>query len=522
MQGYKQFKPKLFTNFFLPDIIPEDNFYKVLKKELDLSFIYKETDFLYSHTGKPSIDPVVFFKCMIIGYLENICSDRALERHISMRMDLRYFIDYDIDESTPDHSTFCKTRKRIPTDIFQDVFDHILKLCVQAGLVGGRVQAIDSAYINANASIDRLVEVKMIDRDPKDYLDELTRHDGNDQVYGHDDEDIAKKRIAKSQKSLERYAQFRKEKYSELDGGKEHRKNKRRFLSNATHMSTTDPDARVAKKSGKPRMLCYSSMMSVDTKQNVITHMSAELAHKKDSRYLLKTTISTQQRLSGMGLHVDTILADAGFSSGENYHALDQMGIDAFIPIHGGYKPHREGFDYDRPSDTYTCSQGQEIPFGHIGKAGGYYKKRYFSKKKICDQCPIKTDCVGKRGFKKIEHTIYKKEYDQMIQKLKSHNGKQSYALRMYTVEPVFGTLQQHYGLRWINTRGKDLAHKVMLMAAVAINLKKLVKKRVENGLFICFSTSQLLQAIIDSYFNPVHCDQSCTQANHQITVSCV
>ena len=76
---------------------------------------------------------------MIIGYFENICSDRALERHISMRMDLRYFIDYDIDEATPDHSTFCKTRKRIPAEIFEDVFNHILLLCVKEGLVGGSV-----------------------------------------------------------------------------------------------------------------------------------------------------------------------------------------------------------------------------------------------------------------------------------------------------------------------------------------------------------------------------------------------
>jgi len=483
MQGKKSFQPKLFTNFCLSDYIPDDNFYKILKRELDLSFVYKKTQFLYSNTGKPSIDPVVFFKCMLIGYHENVCSDRALERHINMRMDLRFFIDHDIDEPTPDHSTFCKTRKRIPIEVFQDVFDHILKLCVDAGLVNGNIQSIDSAYINANASIDRMTEVKMIDRDPKDYLDELSQHDGNHQIYGHDDEKVARKRLEKSQRNLEWFTEMRKAKYTEQDGGSQQRKNKRRFLSNATHMSSTDPDAKVAKKSGKPRMLCYSSMMSVDTQHHIITHMSAEKAHRKDSRYLIKTTKQVKHRLENLGLRVHNILADAGFSSGENYHTLNSMNINAFIPLHGTYKPKREGFDYDPISDTYTCSQGQKIEYRQTAKSGGYYKKRYLSKKKQCDKCPLKLECVGKRGYKKIEHTIYKPEYDKMIKKLKSEKGQESYALRMHTVEPVFGTLQQHYGLRWINTRGHDLANKVMLMSAAALNLRKLIKYKPNNSI---------------------------------------
>ena len=131
--------------------------------------------------------------------------------------------------------------------------------------------------------LDKMVEVKMIDRDPLDYLKEVQSQDEPDD----DDIDKAKRRMKKSQKSLERFTEYRRQKYSQQDGVKEHRKNKRRFLSDATHQSKTDPDARIAKKSGKPRMLCYSAAMSVDTEQNVITYMSAEHANKKDSRFLL-------------------------------------------------------------------------------------------------------------------------------------------------------------------------------------------------------------------------------------------
>ena len=220
---------------------------------------------------------------------------------IDMRLDLRFFIDYDIDEPIPDHSTICKTRHRIPTEVFDDVFNFILLLCIKQGLVDGKFQSIDSSYINANASIDKLKESKLIDRDPQDYLNEIRQQDGAKFAYGSNPEKQARKRMKKTQTHLENQRRYRKNKITKQGGGKLHRKNKRRFLSNATHQSTTDPDARIAKKNGKPRMLCYSSMMAVDIKSNVITHMAAELAHKKDARYLIKTVKATKDRLEKWG-----------------------------------------------------------------------------------------------------------------------------------------------------------------------------------------------------------------------------
>jgi transposase len=95
----------LFVNFRLDQQIPADNFYKILKQVLDLNFIYEDTKDAYSNTGRPGIDPVVFFKILLVGYLENICSDRALERLFQLRLDLLYFIDHNIGDKVPDHST---------------------------------------------------------------------------------------------------------------------------------------------------------------------------------------------------------------------------------------------------------------------------------------------------------------------------------------------------------------------------------------------------------------------------------
>ena len=118
MQGKKQYNEKLFLSFRLSDRIPNDNFYRRLKEVLDLSFITKQTQQYYGNEGQKSIDPVVFFKLMLIGYIENLNSDRKIIEHASMRMDMLYFIDYDIDEILPWHSTLSRTRKLYGDELF--------------------------------------------------------------------------------------------------------------------------------------------------------------------------------------------------------------------------------------------------------------------------------------------------------------------------------------------------------------------------------------------------------------------
>ena len=463
--GLQKFTPKLFVNFRLDEAVPDDNFYKILKKNLDLNFIYEETKSVYSHTGRPGIDPVVFFKMLLVGYLENICTDRKLEREFQNRLDLRYFIDHDLEDIIPDHSTICKTRKRIPREVFDKVFDYILRLCIEAGLVDGAVQSIDSAYISANASLDRMEHVKLIDRDHDEYLREVFDQDLPEDI----SIDSKKARVEKLQKDLEKHRDYRERKHKERNLKL---KNKHRFMSNATHRSKTDPDARIAKKSSKPRMLCYSSTMSVDTRSNVITNISAEFSSKKDAQLLIRNVHKTSARLSDHGLEMKTVLADAGYSSGENYKILEEHNIEAFIPLHGTYKTHREGFKYDGRRNGFICQNGQVLKPTYRKFGEGRPTIMYRSKKKKCDTCPLREGCVDKKGIKEISSTPYKREYERMIKRLKSKEGKLMYRLRMHTVEPVFGSLQQYYGLRRMSVRGRNNASKVMLMSAAAFNLR--------------------------------------------------
>ena len=166
MQGKKDYQEKLFAQFQLSERVPKQNFYRRLREVLDLDFLYRLTKSYYGESGQKSIDPVVFFKLCLVGYLENIISDRHLIQHSSMRMDILYFLGYDIDEELPWHSTISRTRGLYPESVFEEVFTKILSMCVEKGMVSGHTQAIDSAPIKANASMDSL-ELKV----PKEELE---------------------------------------------------------------------------------------------------------------------------------------------------------------------------------------------------------------------------------------------------------------------------------------------------------------------------------------------------------------
>jgi len=169
MQGKKNYQEKLFNHFQLSDRILKNNFYRRLKEVLDLRFLYSLTKKYYGESGQKSIDPVVFFKLCLVGYLENIISDRNLIQHCSMRLDILYFLGYDIDEELPWHSTISRTRQLYPESVFEEVFTKILTMCIEKGMVSGHTQAIDSAPVKANASMDSL-ELKVPKEDLEAHL----------------------------------------------------------------------------------------------------------------------------------------------------------------------------------------------------------------------------------------------------------------------------------------------------------------------------------------------------------------
>lgn len=490
MQGKKQYSEQLFTSFQLSQRVPEDNFYRRLKSLLDLQWVYGETKKYYGTEGQQSIDPVVFFKLILVGYLENLGSDRRIINTVSMRMDMLYFIGYDIDESLPWHSTLSRTRQLYGEEVFKELFRRILKQCIDKGMVAGRRQAMDSAPVKANASMDSLKEKEVLN-DGDDYADEL---DDNDDLKTNKVSAVRKKEVDQHHRwKAKAYKNMPKGKSIAREESNDHVRPK--FVSNHTHYSATDRDARISVKPGKPRQLNYLAQVSVDTAHHVITQIQSDYANKKDSQCLPSLLTNTIANLSENHLTIEEVLADTGYSSGEALQALEDNHIEGYIPNFGQYKASREGFAYDKENDRYTCSRGIHLPFKKLTTTSlGYLMKVYRSSAKDCGHCPLRSKCIGKSDFKKIDDTLDKPLYDRMHARLQTLKARRMKKLRSSTVEPVLGTLINYLNMRRINTRGIQQANKCMLMSAIAYNLKKLLKcttRKVQTGIKVLQKTLQ-------------------------------
>jgi transposase len=440
MQGKKHYQEKFFVSFRLSERVPESNFYRRLKEAFDLGYLRLLTKRYYGSEGQKSIDPVVFFKLMLVGYLENICSDRKIIEQSSMRMDILYFLGYDIDEPLPWHSTLSRTRKLFGEEVFLSFFRDILRMCVEKGMVAGKTQAVDSAFIKANASRDSLVE-KELSINSKKYFDDITANESPC---------ASEEKAAKSKKS----SNF-----------------------NKRHISKTDPDARLSRKSGKPYALNHLGIISVDTASHIICGAAVDFADKGDSHTTENIVGQTLDNLRENSIEVNEVLADSSYSSGETYKYLEEQGITAYIPVRSSYKAEKEGFSYDEKSDCFVCKAGSKLTYRGIRQQDGRetFEKIYGSSAEHCRDCPFKPQCSPNRSSKRVAVPFYRHYYDAAYERMKTFEGKQKKRRRMATVEPVWGTLLNFMRMKKVYTIGNALAHKQLLMAAATYNLKKLM-----------------------------------------------
>ena len=481
MQGKKQLEPKMLYTITLEQLVPQDNFYRRLKKVIELNWLYKSTERYYGSEGQASIDPVVFFKICIIGYINNISSDRKLIEFCADSLGIRLFLGYDIDEALPWHSTISRTRQLYGEEVFKQLFEQVFEKCMESGMIAGHTQAIDRAFLKANASKDSL-EIKQVNKSVDEYLLENikanttprrpAKNNRADEDQRHMEGDAEDQR--RQLKELDTRYQRQEKNYAEMPGSESGK-----YISNKTHYSPTDPDARIAVKPGKPRELYYNGQIAVDTAHHVITHAQSFTADGKDCRDLITITKQLQARLQDHGMDVEKILADAAYSSGENYQYLEQNNITAYIPLLGGALSGSEGFIYDEQNDWYIC-QNNKILKGKgeaVDDGRGHLVKKYFSLQSDCKNCPLRKTCISdKAKTKKVQHSIYKAELERAKARQQTVKAKVMKRKRSSTVEPVWGTLINFTGMKRLNARGIKAANKMLLLAATVYNLKKWLK----------------------------------------------
>ena len=438
----------------LSDHVPEDNFYRRLNQIIDFKFLYKKTAKYYGTEGQKSIDPVVFMKLMLVGYLENINSDRRIVNVAKMRLDILYFLGYDLDEPLPWHSTLSRTRQLYGQEVFSAIFKSVLKQCIDKGMISGRRQAIDGVYVKANASLDSMIE--------REILNDADVYSGELEANKEDEVPVVKMKGSDF----------------ENNDGLKPKKNPH----NSTHYNPSDPDAKMSVKRGKAPALNYLGEVSVDTASHMITHIQAFTADRGDNKCLPEVLENVIENLKENELVIEEVLADKGFSGGAALKALEENNITGYIPNRPQFVYERPGFTYNSEGDYYTCPNNKQVTYKGTYKDPDGFDKYYSISKKECNTCPLKEKCsiYTKKGAK-ITDTIDRPYYITMHHRMQGKRAKRLMKQRQSTVEPVIGTLVNYLGMKRVNTKGLVQANKCLTIAAVAYNLKKLLKHSIKT-----------------------------------------
>lgn len=164
----------------LDELVPTGHFYRHLERTLDLTFVRDLVRETYADSGRPSIDPVVFFKLQLILFFEGLRSERQLMRVVADRLSLRWYVGYDLTEALPDHSSLTRIRERYGVEGFRRFFEVIVEQCITAGLVWGKELYIDSTDVDANASIDSLQPRFVVEAHLAQLFDEEDEKGGDD------------------------------------------------------------------------------------------------------------------------------------------------------------------------------------------------------------------------------------------------------------------------------------------------------------------------------------------------------
>jgi len=243
----------------IEDLVPKDHFLRKLDANMDFSFIYDEVRELYcENNGRPSIDPVVLVKYLLVGYLYGIESERRIEQEIQVNMAYRWFLRLDIDERVPDHSTISQNRRRRfdGENLCRRLFERVLAMCIEKGLVDGKLILTDSTHVKANAS--RKSEYKVpVEKEAAWYMDHLDRY-----------EELERRRL---------------EGMGKIRPKQESRKPKKEPEPVEKTVSVTDPGAGMLNRPGKPEGMHYLDHQSIDAKNGIIVDVAVTAGNVTDA-----------------------------------------------------------------------------------------------------------------------------------------------------------------------------------------------------------------------------------------------
>ncbi len=423
MMGQHSRSEALFYYFRLEDQVPENHLLRLIEKHISFAFVREKLKDSYSETGRPSIDPELLLRILLIGYLYGVTSERKLVEELRMHLAWRWFTGLGFDQEIPHHSTFSKNRhgRFQESKLFEQLFEEIVARCLEVGLVQGDNLSVDGSFVEANANKgsriprEQLAEAAQVNQTVRQYLVELEQQN-----------------------------------------------------------PTEEPA--YATKGGTPARLGYYDNYLVDNRSCVIVGVQATAAR------MSQETVAAQDMIARFaewqGREPVSVAADATYGNGEFLQWLMERGITPYMRTRDSalrknnplYGPDR--FTYLPESNSYRCPAGQQLNF--VGLNVRNRTHAYIGSRKRCGACPQKAQCTtGQYKYLAIHiHEPARQRARDLVHTPAFANAQRE----RKKVEALFAELKNQIGLRRLRLRRMKFVREQFFLAAAAQNIKRLVR----------------------------------------------
>ena len=476
MMGSKERSFQPLPNVSVEDLVPADHFYRHLDRSLDLSFVRELVTDCYAVCGRPSIDPVVFFKLQLAMFFEGIRSERQLMRVVADRLSLRWYIGYDLCESVPDHSSLTRIRERYGLEIFRRFFETIVEQCIEAGLVWGRELYFDATKVDANASLDSLkprfaVEAHLEHLFAAERTSPSVGHDAAPQPLHPDLPDAVLTELTEA--NGDRHDWIAQEGAQNRDVVTEDYQR----LSDLK-ASPTDPDASLMRRTnGKPDLGYHTHYVVDGGKARVILQALVTPAEVMDNQPMLDLLWRTRFLWK---LTPDQVTGDSKYGTVPNIAAIEREGIHAYVSLadYDSHKPFfgKLEFRYDPERDVYACPQGELLPFRYYVHT--YNAALYRADADTCNACPLKAQCTDSEKGRTLRRKLDEVYVDRVRAYQETEAYKKAIRKRSVWAEPLFGEGKQWHGMGRFRLRRLRRVNIEAQLIATGQNLKRLLSSR--------------------------------------------
>ena len=447
------------------DLVPQDHLLRIIDKAIDWSFIYDLVRDKYSpDQGRPSIDPVTLIKIPLIQYLYGIKSMRQTIKEIEVNVAFRWFLGLELYDKVPHFSTFGKnySRRFEGTDLFEQIFKHILEECYRFKLVDPTEVFVDATHVKARAN-NKKMQRRIAEQEALFYEEMLRKEITSDRaahgkkpLKDKDDDDNSSGSSGGNDKF---------EDYTDdvpLDG-------------KTIKCSTTDPESGWFRKGEHKHVFAYGIETACD-KNGWILDFDVNPSNEHDSR----TFKGLYDKLENIGM--EKCIVDAGYKTPAIAKLLLDDGVKPVFPYkrpmtkEGFFK--KSEYVYDEYNDCYICPNDQVLKYSTTNRDG---YKEYKSCGHVCEKCEFLGQCTASKNHVKVVTRHVWEEYMEACEDIRYTEGmRELYSHRKETIERIFGTAKENHGFRYTQMYGKARMVMKVALTFACMNLKKLAKIQQE------------------------------------------